>query len=73
MHLASQGQRIDNRADIIDDGIAEEADFAALGIDFDLADMAAIGKVRDLGREARNFVEPGLEPCLLYTSPSPRD
>src|SRR6516164_639577 len=62
MDLAFECQLIDDGADIVDDDIAQHLGGAGLGIDLDLADMAAVGEVRDLGREARDLVEPGLEP-----------
>ena len=46
--LAVQQQRIDHGADIVDHAVADDLDDAGLLIDFELADMAAIGIVRDL-------------------------
>ena len=44
MDLAVDDHRIDRAADVIDGGIADQFDDAGLGVDFDLADMAAIGE-----------------------------
>ena len=52
MHLSFEGQRIDHCADIIDDDIGDKADLTGLGIDFHLADVAAIregGALRSIG------------------------
>ena len=48
--LAVQDQRIDGAADVVDGGIADELDRSQLGIDLDLADMAAVGKAADPDR-----------------------
>ena len=44
MDLAVHDHRIDRAADIIDGGITDQFDDAGLGVDLDLADMAAIGE-----------------------------
>jgi hypothetical protein len=62
MDLAFECELVDDRADIVDDDVAQYPRGTGFGIDLDLADMAAIGEVRDLGRETRDLVEPGLEP-----------
>ena len=62
MDLAFECQLIDDGADIVDDDIAQHLGGAGLGIALDLADLAAVGEVRELGREARDLVKPGLEP-----------
>ena len=46
LHLALQQQRVDDHAEIVDDEIAQDRDMPGLGVDLDLADMAAIGKGR---------------------------
>ena len=43
VHLALEGQRVDYRADIVDDDIVDQADRAGLGIDLDLADVTGAG------------------------------
>ena len=48
MDLACKRERVDDRTDIVDDDIAQYPGSAGLGIDLDLADMAAVGEVRDL-------------------------
>ena len=45
LNLALRQQRIDHRAAIVDDGVAVEFDRTGLGVDLDLADMAAVGKL----------------------------
>src|SRR6185437_8858398 len=51
MHLSAEQQRIDHLAEIIDHRVAQDSAGASLGIELKLADMAAIGECRDLGRE----------------------
>ena len=46
MGLAMNDERIDAPPDIVDRGIAAERQPAGIGIYFDLADCAAIGKYR---------------------------
>ena len=62
MDLAFERQLVDDGADIVDDDIAQHLRRAGLGIDLDLADMATVGEVRDLGRKAGDLVESGFEP-----------
>ena len=62
MHLALEGQGIDHRADIIDDDITDEADRTGLGIDFHLADVAAIGEGGAIGGISGVLVKAGLHP-----------
>ena len=50
MDLALEPDRVDHRADIVDHGVAIDVDVAGLGIDLDLADMAAVGIGVLLGR-----------------------
>ena len=69
LHLAAQQQRVDDRAEIVDDEIAQDLDMPGLGVDLDLADMAAIGKGRrgrgempalgKAGLDARRAIAPG--------------
>ena len=49
--LALECQFIDDGADIVDDDIAQRLGRAGFGIDLDLADMAAVREVRDLGEK----------------------
>jgi len=51
MDLAFERQFIDDGADIVDDDIAQRLGRAGFGIDLDLADMAAVREVRDLGEK----------------------
>ena len=46
MRLAIDQQRVDDRAEIIDESIADDLDHAGLGVDLDLGDVAAIGEGR---------------------------
>ena len=62
MDLALQRQPVDDSADIVDDDVAQHLGRSGLGIDLDFADVAAVGEVGDLRREARDLVEPGFEP-----------
>ena len=48
MHLAVHDHRIDRAPDIVDRGVAHDLHHAGLGIDLDLADMAAIGERREV-------------------------
>src|SRR6185437_9240792 len=50
MHLSAEQQRIDHLAEIIDHRVAQDSAGASLGIELKLADMAAIGECRELGR-----------------------
>ena len=50
MDLARQQQRIQREAEIIDDGVADDRRDPRLGIDFDFADMRAVG----IGRVRRH-------------------
>jgi len=59
--LASECELVDDRADIVDDDVDQHLGGAGFGVDHHLADMTAIGEVRDLGREAGDLVEPGLD------------
>ena len=47
--LSVQQQRIDHGADVVDHAVAHDLDRAGLRIDLELADVAAVGKVLDLG------------------------
>ena len=61
MDLALQADRIHDRADVVDHGIALEPDLAGLGIDLDLADVATVGIGVLLSQEGGVLVEPALE------------
>jgi hypothetical protein len=50
--LAFDDQRIDDHANIVDDGVAVDLDLAGVGIDLELANVTAIGEVRDAVRGA---------------------
>src|SRR5436305_875671 len=56
MDLTLEQQRIDHRAKIVDHDEAEDARRAGIGLDLDLADMAAIGEGRGLVHVARALV-----------------
>ena len=43
MDLALEADRVDHRADIVDHDVADDLERAGIGVDLDLADMAAIG------------------------------
>ena len=43
--LAVQQHRIEHGADVVDDAVAHDLDFAGFLVDFDFADVAAVGKV----------------------------
>ena len=45
MNLALEQQRVDDDSGIVDADVAHDLDVAGVGIDLDLADMAAVGKV----------------------------
>ncbi len=47
MGLAVQDERVDRAPDIVDRGVADEIDRAGIGIDFDLADLRAVGEARE--------------------------
>ena len=47
MGLAVHDHRVDGTPDIVDRSVADDLDGTRLGIDFDLADLRAIGKARD--------------------------
>ena len=51
MDLALEQQRIDDDAGIVDADVARDPHVAGVGIDLDLADVAAIGEVRARRRE----------------------
>src|SRR5207248_8870290 len=61
MHLALQQQRVDDRAEIVDDEIARDLDMSGIGVDLDLADMATIRKGRLRRREVAALGKAGLE------------
>ena len=46
MHLSGHEQRIDDGAEVIDAGIADDLHDAGFGIDFDFRDVAAVGEGR---------------------------
>jgi hypothetical protein len=46
MDLAFEGEGVDDCADIVDDDIAQHSGGTGLGIDLDLADMAAVSRLR---------------------------
>ena len=60
MDLALEQQRIDHRAEIVDDGVALDLHVAGIGIDLDLGDVAAVGKRFGGGRPCMSGVEPRL-------------
>ena len=45
VHLSMNDWRIDDRADIVNRDIAVNGDFSGFWLNFDFADMAAVGKV----------------------------
>ena len=51
MYLAGERQRIDDPAEVVDRGKVDESDHARVGIDLDLADVAAVGKGGGFRRE----------------------
>ena len=61
MDLALQQQRVEHGAHIVDDAVIDDPDLAGVGVDLDLADMAAIGKVLHPGDIARARFEPGFD------------
>ena len=62
LDLAFQQLRIDHRADIVDHGVIHQLDLAGIGIDLDLAEMAAIGEGVLRRREGAGLVKPGSMP-----------
>ena len=61
MHLALDDHRIDHDAEIVDRGPGHDLGVAGLGVDLDLADMAA-GREGEIGRIVeRAFLQAGLE------------
>ncbi len=61
MDLALQAERVDHRADIVDHDVARDVERTGIGVDLDLANMAAIGIGVVVGREGAGLVQPGFE------------
>jgi hypothetical protein len=57
LDLALGQERVDDGAAIVDDGIAVDRDRPGVGIDLDLADMAAVRKARQIRREAAGALQ----------------
>ena len=57
--LAVHDQRVDRPPDIVDRGVAEDLDRPGLGVDLDLADVAAVGKDRGVHLVVRDRGKPG--------------
>ena len=60
MDLPFEQQRVDGAAEIIDHSVTLNADRAGIGIDFQLDDVASVGK----GLRGRNALMRGIEPGL---------
>ena len=61
MDLAFQANRVHHRADIVDHDIADDLERTGIGVDLDLADVAAIGIGVVVGGEGSRLVEPAFE------------
>ena len=48
MHLAVDDHRVDRAPDIVDRAVAHDVEHPGLGVDLDLADMAAVRKRGEL-------------------------
>jgi hypothetical protein len=64
--------RVDRAPDIVDRGIADDLDATRLGIDFDLADLRAVGKARDRERLVGNAGERPLQVLRQVGGASPQ-
>jgi hypothetical protein len=64
MDLAFECQPVDDGADIVDDDVAQHLGGTGLGIDLDLADMAAIGKFGILSEKRRLRIRKTVAPRL---------
>ena len=51
--LAVDDHRVDGAADVVDGGVAHDRDHAGVGIDLDLADVAAVAVAGDNSRSRR--------------------
>ena len=60
MELALDQQRVDHVADIVNRGVADEAHLAGVGVDLDLADVAAVRIGAFAAREGAGFEQAGL-------------
>ena len=60
--LAIYNQRVDDAADIVDGGVADDPDGPGLRVDFDFADMKP---VREGGDLARDVADAGERPTQL--------
>ena len=60
MELALDQQRVDHVADIVDRGVADDLDLAGVGVDLDLADVAAVRIGAFAAREGAGFEQAGL-------------
>src|SRR6185437_1355391 len=61
MDLTLEEQRVDDDAAVVDGGVALDLDLAGLGIDLELADMAAIGEIGRGRRESSHGFEADAE------------
>jgi hypothetical protein len=61
VNLALEQQRIDDDAGIVDADVTRDLDAAGVGIDLDLADVAAVGEVRTRRREGADRFEADAE------------
>ena len=58
--LAFEQERVQHRADIVDNAVMEELDLAGFGVDLQLADMDAVGEILLLGAVGGAGDEAGL-------------
>src|SRR6516165_11198752 len=61
MDLALKADRVHHRADVVDDDVADDFQRTGLGVDLDLADMAAIGIGVVVGGESAGLVKAAVE------------
>jgi len=62
MNLPGQQQRVDDDAEIVDDDITLDDDLPGVRVDFDFADMAAIGEGRRRRDEMPGLGKAGVDP-----------
>src|ERR1043166_9967647 len=61
VYLTLEQQRIDHRAEVVDDGVALDRNYAACRIDLDFDDVTAVREGRGARRLHLRGVEPGVD------------
>ncbi len=59
--LALEADRVHHRADIVDDDVADDLERTGIGVDLDLADMAAVGVGVVVGGKGAGLEQPAFE------------